>query len=1059
MLGYPVAASVGTSTKVLRSVGAFRADVVFVDATIALKLGVEKGPPRLSSLPTAQIVLVTTVPDEAETELAWSPLPSGILTRPFYPALVRATIELAALRRVRASPREHAPRALVPSERQEPPSAKAGALAAGAEDVEQADAVCVEASDGRMVYASPEFLALVGIESGGVGDLRVADFVPQTEYGEWRLARDLAQRTATAHSLFTTVQRLNGTICAVQVTVSSLEFCTPDARQYRWSFRALTEFRRVTPDSSRPVGPAPAGPSTRSTLGDLGPEALLEAHSAMGDGAWGIDRAAGRFYVTPRWLELLGVDPKDPQLGPSFVESIVHPEDASGLARLRAQQLGGEGEARLRLWVGGRGYRWFLDRGRVVERDDAGAPLRIVGALRDVDREQALAERLGVLEGRHLLDYERCGHALFRVDGSGKVIAANHACAELCGYASAHQLIGVALGSLSDAPARWADLGRRATRAPTVEKWRRLGGNQVLVEVSLVHDVGLDGTPLVYGVAREVTDEVAAAERERGLSRPARGDDPMGIIASLGTWDWNPQSGEARFSTPFASMLGYEVAELDPRIETCFNLVHPDDRKECSRALNEHLVGARPHFEAVHRMIHRDGSPRHVLSRGEVTARSPTGAPLRFVGIHLDITSAMGSAQAAVEANQAKTRFMANMSHELRTPLNAVLGLSDALLEGVYGRLPAEQHRTLETIRGSGEQLLHIINDVLDIARVEADKISLDLVDVNVQTLFDECTAMVIDALTLKRQQIATEIAPEARWIRADGRRLKQVMINLLTNAHLYSPRGTNITLRAQVVGKAAELSVCDLGPGVPTEERQRIFEPFFRGKARSRAEPGAGLGLALVRRFVELHGGSVRFEPNVPNGARFVVTLGLASGRRSTGTFANSSLPSRLPAQAADDAPASVDLPPSTPSSDFPPLGVTEPEERVILLAEDCEASILAVQSYLSRRGYTVRVARDGDAAVRMAEAPDVQVILMDVELPVLMGLDAIRAIRRTELRPRPIVALTARAMDSDRAECLLAGADEYMSKPVVLNRLKSLIDRLCSQSSRPPSSMPFVD
>jgi CheY-like chemotaxis protein len=354
------------------------------------------------------------------------------------------------------------------------------------------------------------------------------------------------------------------------------------------------------------------------------------------------------------------------------------------------------------------------------------------------------------------------------------------------------------------------------------------------------------------------------------------------------------------------------------------------------------------------------------------------------------------------------------MSHELRTPLNAVLGLSEALIERVFGELNDMQVQTLETVHKSGRHLLELINDVLDIARVESGKLVVDLEQTGVRPLVDESTALMANILSGRNQRLVIELAPALPPVEIDKRRMRQVLINLLGNASKFSPPGSGITLRVTADSELREIAIAiaDHGPGIPADDLHRIFEPFVSvSPILTRAHDGAGLGLALAKRIVELHRGRLVVSSEVGVGSTFTVVLPVA--------------------------PTYVEPPPR-------PIRVHAPTRPgTVLLVEDNEATVLAVRTYLESRGFGIRVVGDGFTALSAAEEDDVVLVLMDIQLPGLDGLEVTRRLRARSFE-KPIVALTAYAMPQDERRCLDAGASAYMPKPVRLRSLAATIDRL---------------
>ena len=372
-------------------------------------------------------------------------------------------------------------------------------------------------------------------------------------------------------------------------------------------------------------------------------------------------------------------------------------------------------------------------------------------------------------------------------------------------------------------------------------------------------------------------------------------------------------------------------------------------------------------------------------------------------------------------ANRLKSEFLANMSHELRTPLNAILGLSEAMLEQVGGPLTPRQVRSATTIHTSGEHLLTLINDILDLSKIEAGKLDLHLERVNVEDLCQASLGFVKTQAMKKRIGVACENDGRVAHLQADPKRLKQILVNLLTNAVKFTAEGGNLglTVSAPPGEDTVRFTVWDTGIGIAAEDAPRLFRAFTQiDSGLNRAQAGTGLGLALVAKLADLHGGSVALESEPGRGSRFTVTLPLPpdpdAGGAAGGSAALLRHRSGLPSHAT---------------------GTGGP---LILLAEDNEANIETMGGYLEGIGHRMRYASNGLVAVKLARELRPALILMDIQMPVMDGLTAIREIRADPaLKDIPIVALTGLAMPGDRERCLAAGANDYLSKPVKLGDL----------------------
>ncbi|NTU81441.1 MAG: response regulator [Chloroflexales bacterium] len=375
-------------------------------------------------------------------------------------------------------------------------------------------------------------------------------------------------------------------------------------------------------------------------------------------------------------------------------------------------------------------------------------------------------------------------------------------------------------------------------------------------------------------------------------------------------------------------------------------------------------------------------------------------------------------------AARLKDEFLANMSHELRTPLNAILLRTEVLTEQLYGPLTEKQARAITSIAESGQHLLTLINDILDLSKIEAGKIELERTAVDLDLVCQQSRQLVAERATRKGIGLTTTLDAQATSIQADALRLKQILVNLLTNAVKFTPEGGQVGLEVQGSPEqhAVTFTVWDTGIGIAPEDQGRLFQPFVQlDSALNRERTGTGLGLALVLRLTELHGGSVALESSPGAGSRFSVTL---------------------PWDRPDAAgPPSLTPPPEVPTPLASLMVRGQPAPPLILLAEDHEENCQLLSDALTTAGYAVVVARNGAEAVALAEDHHPALILMDIQMPVLDGLEATRRLRASGMRTTPIIALTALAMRGDRERCLEAGADEYLAKPVSLRTLLSLI------------------
>lgn len=371
-----------------------------------------------------------------------------------------------------------------------------------------------------------------------------------------------------------------------------------------------------------------------------------------------------------------------------------------------------------------------------------------------------------------------------------------------------------------------------------------------------------------------------------------------------------------------------------------------------------------------------------------------------------------------------KDEFLATISHELRTPLSAILTLSETLQDEVYGSLVERQRKALERIVKSGRHLLELINDILDISKIESGKLTLEIGPVSVTTLCEDCLQMLQTMAQVKQIQFIKTIQLTNDLIYVDGRRLMQILLNLLNNAVKFTPDSGQVGLEVydDIEQELVTFTIWDTGIGIATEDISKLFRPFVQLDSKlSRQYQGAGLGLALVYRLTELHGGSVTVSSEPSVGSRFMITLPHQIRNRPDRMH-----PMRNGAELWQGAPALS----------------SRRDLCSILLADDNELNIVALKSYLEQQGYTVVLAQNGIEAIAQAQKFSPDLILLDLQMPQMDGLETLQLLRQSPtFEQTPIVALTALLVPGERELCLALGANDYRAKPISLQVLGQLL------------------
>jgi len=421
------------------------------------------------------------------------------------------------------------------------------------------------------------------------------------------------------------------------------------------------------------------------------------------------------------------------------------------------------------------------------------------------------------------------------------------------------------------------------------------------------------------------------------------------------------------------------------------------------------------------------------------SGNEPTSSGLA-VGTLLDVTHHVEiSKQAAIErdreakANQAKKAFIANISHELRTPITTILGMLELL---VIEEDEARKSELSALIRDSGTFLLHLIDDMLDMSQIEADKFSLQFETCSLAPLLYEICSLVKHRAAENnlelRVSVPTDIQPEQ--IRIDPNRLRQILTNLLGNAIKFTETGF-VELKAESVEEDLLFSVRDSGPGISEQHQREIFTPFERTDSEvSKTHEGTGLGLSISRRLAQRLGGDLSLQSEVGIGSTFTLRLPLASLK------VTDPVPSGFAGEGSTDNDC------QTASENLDGIRV--------LVAEDTRGVRVLITLLLERAGAEVHTAANGKEAVELysllqeRESP-CQVVLMDMEMPVLSGREALFHLRESGCRT-PIVALTANAMKGDRERFLELGCDEYISKPIDRERLLEVVNQLVDSTTK---------
>ncbi len=507
-----------------------------------------------------------------------------------------------------------------------------------------------------------------------------------------------------------------------------------------------------------------------------------------------------------------------------------------------------------------------------------------------------------------------------------------------------------------------------------------------------------------------------------------------------GVWDWDTERNRAFYSARWCEMLGYRPEDVEQVPQSWMTLLHPDDVDDVRNAMQAHLDGRVAVYQHEHRMRCADGRYLWVESRGKAPD-APDGRRYRMVGTMTDIEEKKRQEQVilaardeAEAADRAKSDFLATMSHEIRTPINGVLGMTTLLLRTA---LTSAQKRYADTIKSSGETLLAILNDILDLSKLEAGKLDLEHADYRVADAVGAVVRLLEPHARSKRLQLAYDLSGiDTKYLHGDQTRLRQVLFNLVGNAIKFTDEG-RVTVTGQTTtlrdGRVAlAFEVTDTGIGLTADQMSRLFQKFHQADvSTTRRFGGTGLGLAICRRLVSAMGGEITVESTEGEGAtfRFYIVCDKASAP--------------VPPLHADDT--------ARQASSIPP-------SLTVLVAEDNDINRTLVRELLGPHVRRLDMVEDGARAIQAARAFAYDVVLMDVQMPGTDGLSATRQIRALggHWADCPIIALTANAMADQIKKYLDAGMTDYITKPVDWNRLFSMLAGITPLAGVPANAGP---
>ncbi|NUQ53206.1 MAG: PAS domain-containing protein [Phycisphaerales bacterium] len=755
------------------------------------------------------------------------------------------------------------------------------------------------------------------------------------------------------------------------------------------------------------------------------------------------------------WLEFTGRT-LEQERGDGWVEG-VHPDDMDGCVRTYVECFDARKPFvmtyRLRRHDGV--YRWIEDRG--VPRYAAdGSFLGYAGGCMDVTEQIEAKELLAASEARFRTLVEGINVIVWEFNPASDSFTYVSPQAAQLGYPIAQWL----------EPGFWKERLHPDDRERAIEfcasesaggrdhrfqyRMFRADGTAVWIDDS-VHVEMVDGrVAMLRGVMFDISEQVA---QKQAMHLQAERLDLTLSAANLGTWDWNVRTGEVAFNENWCRMLGYEPSEIEPDVSVWKRLVHPEDMARVTATLEDHLESRAKEYRCEHRLRRKDGTWAWVLDIGRVMERDAEGKPLRAVGVHMDISEIRAAQDAAEAANRAKSDFLANMSHEIRTPMTAILGYTDLLAEdGDRSIAPRQRLEYIDTIRRNGDHLLSIINDILDISKIEAGRMSVEKMPTDPLHLFREVESLM--RVRAKAKGIALDLEQETPIpvsIASDPLRLRQVLVNLIGNAIKFTEIG-GVTVRIGLDAHAAagpllRVEIADTGIGMTPEQRQRLFLPFSQADTSvTRKFGGTGLGLRISKSLAEMLGGDISVSSEPGKGSVFTLTI-------STGPVEGLAM---LPMGSLGR-----EVKAESPQAAAPALPLAGLR---IFFAEDGPDNQRLISHMLRKAGAEVKVFDNGKLALEaltldhtvdgdLASPPPCDILLSDMQMPEMDGYTLVGTLRAKGWMG-PIIALTAHAMTGDAEKCIAAGCDHFATKPIDKAKLVEVCRRASEESTRQRSA-----